>query len=165
MHLADLIDHMRGLDTWVQYIYVALISMLPVVEQRGAIPVGINVLHLNPILVMLVSFLGSLVPVPFILLFFKLIFSWMEKIPFLRPIYRFIERKLQKNTPKIEKYKEAGLITFVAIPLPTTGLWTGSAVASFIGLDFKKSLLCTALGGSISAIIITILSTFFGFFQ
>ena len=59
---------------------------------------------------------------------------------------------------KLEKYKEIGLITFVGIPLPTTGLWTGSAIAAFMELNFKKSMICVFLGGVISAAIITAFS-------
>ena len=140
---------------------VFFISAVPLIEQRGAIPIGIIGYHINPYIVMLVSFLGSLLPVPFILLLFNKIFMWMKKYKRLEYINNFIENKLRKNSGKMEKYKEIGLIIFVAIPLPTTGLWTGSAVASFLGLDFKKSFICTALGGVCSAIIITILSVVF----
>jgi len=70
----------------------------------------------------------------------------------------FVDKKVQKGAKKIEKYMEVGLITFVGIPLPTTGLWTGSAIAAFLGLNFKKSMLCVFLGGVISAIIITVVS-------
>lgn len=140
---------------------VFFISAIPLIEQRGAIPVGIIGYHYDPYVVLLVSFLGSLLPVPFILLLFNRIFSWMKKYKSLSKINNFIENKIRKNTGNMEKYKELGLIIFVAIPLPTTGLWTGSAVAAFMGLDFKKSFFCTALGGVISAIIITILSIAF----
>lgn len=140
---------------------VFFISAIPLIEQRGAIPVGIIGYHYNPYLVLFVSFLGSLLPVPFILLLFNRIFSWMKRYKSLNKINNFIENKLRKNTGKMEKYKELGLIIFVAIPIPTTGLWTGSAVAAFLGLDFKKSFFCTAMGGAISAVIITILSIAF----
>ncbi|OFI06829.1 putative small multi-drug export protein [Clostridium acetireducens DSM 10703] len=137
------------------------ISAVPLIEQRGAIPIGIFMYHLNPISVFLVSFIGSLIPVPFILFLFNSIFKWMKKYKIFNGINNIIENKIQKNSGKIEKYKEVGLITFVAIPLPTTGLWTGSAIAAFLGLDFKKSLICTALGGLISASIITVLCVVF----
>lgn len=140
---------------------IFLISAVPLIEQRGAIPVGVLVYKINPVLVFLVSFLGSLLPVPFILLLFNSIFKWMKKIKLLSGINNLIERKVQKGSAKIEKYKEIGLISFVAIPLPTTGLWTGSAIAAFLGLDFKKSFFCVALGGIISALIITVLSAVF----
>lgn len=139
-------------------IYVFLISMVPLIEQRGAIPVGIISFHYDPALVFFVSLLGSFVPAPFIYFFFNKILAWMKKVKFFNKITNFIENKVQKGSDKIEKYKEIGLITFVGIPLPTTGLWTGSAIAAFMGLNFKKSMICVFLGGVISAAIITVLS-------
>lgn len=132
--------------------------MVPLIEQRGAIPVGVIGYHLNPFLVFLVSLFGSFVPAPIVYLLFNKIFDWMKKIKQLNKITGFIERKVQKGSEKLNKYKEIGLITFVGIPLPTTGLWTGSAIAAFMGLNFKKSMLCVFVGGIISATIITIVS-------
>ena len=142
---------------------VFFLSAVPIIEQRGAIPMGILAFNINPLAVFIVSYLGSLLPVPFILLLLNIIFEWMKKYKIFSPINNIIDKKLRKNTPKLEKYKEIGLIAFVAIPLPTTGLWTGSAVAAFLGLDFKKSFFCAALGGFISAVVITILSLSFPF--
>lgn len=132
--------------------------MVPLIEQRGAIPVGILAYHLNPWLVFLVSLLGSFIPAPFVYLFFNKILAWMKKIKFFHKFTDFIDRKIQKGAKQVEKYMEIGLTIFVGIPLPTTGLWTGSAIAAFLGLDFKKSMLCVFLGGIISAVIITIVS-------
>lgn len=70
----------------------------------------------------------------------------------------FIDKKVRKGSEKLEKYEEIGLITFVGIPLPTTGLWTGSAIAAFMGLKFKKSMFCVFVGGIISAALITVFS-------
>lgn len=134
---------------------IFLMSAVPIVEQRGAIPMGIFYYNIQPALVFIVSFFGSLLPVPFILLLFNSIFKWMKKYKVFDPINNIIENKIRKNSGKLEKYKEIGLIIFVGIPLPTTGLWTGSAIASIMGLDFKKSLLCTIIGAIISATIIT----------
>ena len=129
--------------------------MVPLIEQRGAIPVGILVYGLNPILVFTVSLAGSFVPAPFVFLFFNKIFVWMKKFRKLDWFTNFVEKKIQKGSKDMEKYKEVGLITFVGIPLPTTGLWTGSAIAAFLGLNFKKSMVCVFLGGVISAALIT----------
>lgn len=132
--------------------------MVPLIEQRGAIPVGVMAYHINPFLVFLVSLLGSFVPAPFIYLFFNRIFAFLKTIKKLNKFTDFIEKKIQKGSKDVEKYKELGLTLFVGIPLPTTGLWTGSAIAAFMGLDFKKSMICVFLGGIISAVIITIFS-------
>jgi len=132
--------------------------MVPLIEQRGAIPVGILGYQMNPWLVAIVSLIGSFIPAPFIYFFFNKIFAWMKTIKLFDKFTNFVEKKVQKGSKKLEKYKEIGLITFVGIPLPTTGLWTGTAVAAFMGLDFKKSMICVFLGGIISAVLIAILS-------
>jgi len=132
--------------------------MVPLIEQRGAIPVGIIGYHINPLTVALVSLMGSFIPAPFIYLFFNKILAWMKTIKLFDKFTNFMDKKIQKGSKKLEKYKEIGLISFVGIPLPTTGLWTGTAVAAFLGLDFKKSMVCVFLGGIISAILITIIS-------
>ena len=137
---------------------VILLSMVPLVEQRGAIPLGIIGYHLNTFLVFFASLLGSFLPAPIVYLSFNKIFEVMKKFKQLDWFTKFVEKKVQSGSKKLEKYKEVGLITFVGIPLPTTGLWTGTAIAAFMGLDFKKSMWCVFLGGVISAVIITIVS-------
>lgn len=142
----------------MKLLYIFLISMVPLIEQRGAIPVGIIGYHLNPWMVFLVSLLGSFVPAPFVFLFFNKILGWMKSKKILPKFTAFVDKKIQKGAKQVEGYMEIGLTIFVGIPLPTTGLWTGSAIAAFLGLDFKKSMACVFLGGIISAIIITVLS-------
>ncbi|SHE70342.1 COG2426 family protein [Clostridium fallax] len=135
---------------------VFLLSAVPVVEQRGAIPLGF-LYQYNPFLIFVVSYLGSLIPAPFILLLFDKIYNFLKKYERFDKVVNLIDGKISKNKGNLEKYKEIGLITFIAIPLPTTGVWTGCAVAAFLGLDFKKSFLCAAIGALISAIFITII--------
>jgi uncharacterized membrane protein len=132
--------------------------MVPLIEQRGAIPIGTIAYNINPFLVFFVSLIGSFVPAPFVYFFFNKILAWMKTIKAFDKFTNFVDKKIQKGAKKIEKYTELGLITFVGIPLPTTGLWTGSAIAAFLGLDFKKSMVCVFLGGVISAAIITAFS-------
>lgn len=142
----------------MRFLYIAFISMIPLIEQRGAIPVGILAYHMNPWVVGLVSLLGSFLPAPFIHIFFNKIFGWMKTVKMFDKFTNFVDKKVRSGSKKLEKYKEIGLITFVGIPLPTTGLWTGTAVAAFMGLDFKKSMVCVFVGGVLSAILITVLS-------
>lgn len=132
--------------------------MVPLIEQRGAIPVGVIINNLNPIWVFFVSLAGSFVPAPFVFLFFKQILTWMKTKKFFDKFTNFVEKKVQKGAKSMEGKTEAALIIFVGIPLPTTGLWTGSAIASFIGMNFKKSMICVFIGGIISATIITVIS-------
>ncbi len=142
----------------MKLLYIFLISMVPLIEQRGAIPIGTIAYNINPFLVFFVSLIGSFVPAPFVYFFFNKILAWMKTIKAFDKFTNFVDKKIQKGAKKIEKYTELGLITFVGIPLPTTGLWTGSAIAAFLGLDFKKSMVCVFLGGVISAAIITAFS-------
>ncbi|MCD8498971.1 MAG: small multi-drug export protein [Clostridiales bacterium] len=155
---------MQLLETWFgnSHALVVLIgSAIPITEMRATIPAGILVWGLNPWLVMFLGFLGALLPVPFLLLFFSSVLKWLHKFPALRGLTQFIDNKIQKNVHHFEKSSEAALILFVAIPLPGTGLWTGSAVASFLGFKFWRSFACVAAGGALSAIVLTVLSVFF----
>ena len=134
-------------------------SMIPIIECRGAIPLGCG-LGLPFWETFLLAFCGNLLPVPFILLLIEKIILWMErsKVRFFQKIASFLRRKVEKNKGKIEKYSYWGLVLFVAIPLPGTGAWTGSLIAALLGLDVKKSTLAAAAGVAISCTIMTILS-------
>ena len=132
--------------------------MIPLIEQRGSIPIGILAYNINPGIVFLVCLLGSFVPAPFVYLLFNKALTWMKTVKIFDKFTTFVDKKIQKGSAKIEKYKEVGLITFVGIPLPTTGIWTGSAIAAVMGLNFKKSMVCVFLGGVISAALITAIS-------
>lgn len=159
--MANIILQMQDIPLFTKYLFVFLLSMVPIIEQRGAIPLGFA-LGLDPIAIFFVSLAGSCVPVPFILWAFNSIYVWLHKFSFMHGFLRFVDSKIRKNTPKLEKYKEVGLILFVGIPLPTTGLWTGSAIAAFMGLGFWKSFACAAIGGVLSATAITIMMTLLG---
>jgi len=151
------LDFLRGLGYWGIFFG----SCIPVTEQRAAIPLGVIAMGLPPVNVMLASYLGSLLPTPFVLLLFHRFLAFMRKFRRMDFLTRFIDRKVRAGSKKVERYKELGLILFIAIPLPMTGLWTGSAVAAFLGFDLKKSFVCCALGGAISAIVCTLVSVFF----
>jgi uncharacterized membrane protein len=101
-----------------------------------------------------------MLPVPFVLFFFTAIIKFLKNFPRLNFFTDFVDNKVRKGSKKIERYKEIGLILFIAIPLPMTGLWTGSAIAAFLGFDIKKSLVCALLGGLISATVITAICVF-----
>jgi uncharacterized membrane protein len=137
---------------------VFIISMLPIFELRGAIPVGINHFRLNPLLVFLISITGNMVPVFFILLFLDGITKVFYKIPLLRNLLEFIFQRTRSKSKAVEKYEELGLVAFVAIPLPITGAWTGSLAAYLFGLNFWKSLFFIFCGVVIAGIVVTTLS-------
>ena len=137
---------------------VFLTSMLPIVELRGALPLAINVFHIAWPKAFLISFLGNIIPVPFILWLLKPIVKILSRIKPLGIFFEWLfERTRRRSNELIKKYEEVGLLAFVAIPLPMTGAWTGALVAFLFGLDFKKSLLIITIGVFIAGIIVTCL--------
>lgn len=147
------------LDTVGEELCVFFCSLLPIIELRGAIPLGAG-LGLPWWQTFLISWIGNLLPVPFILLFIKKFIGWMSKcrINFLNKFANWLLNKVEKNRGKIEKYAFWGLTLFVAIPLPGTGAWTGSLVAGVIDMKFWKSLLSATVGVTIAGVIMTLIS-------
>ena len=133
---------------------VFIVSMIPIVELRGAIPFGF-VLDMNPWILYLLAVIGNLLPIPFILMLIRPIIRWFLTTKLLRPIGLWLEAKVEKNKGKIEKYEFWGLCLFVAIPLPGTGAWTGALVAAFLDMRLKKALPPIILGVLIAGLIMT----------
>lgn len=135
-------------------------SMIPVIELRGAIPLGINVLKLPVWETYLLSVLGNMIPVPFMLLFVTKIIDLMSrsKVKFFNKIGEFLTRKADKNREKILRYSFFGVALFIAIPLPVTGAWTGSLVAATVGMKFWKAMLSAFIGVLIAGVIVTLIS-------
>ena len=133
-------------------------SMLPVIELRGGIPMAFA-LGLPWWQAYLISVLGNLLPVPFILLLINLVIKWMSssKVTFFNKIANFLLKKVEKNRERIEKYSFWGLFLFVAIPLPMTGAWTGSLVAAVVGVKPLKAFLSVLLGVLLAGVIVTLL--------
>ena len=133
-----------------------LVSMVPVIELRGAIPLGVlNGLDVAPAL--LVAILGNLVPVPFIIIFIRKIFKWMQgKSEFLANIVHKMEEKADKKKEQVLKYEFWGLLVLVAIPLPGTGAWTGALVAAMLDMQLKRAIPAIVLGVVIAGIVVTI---------
>jgi len=142
----------------IEYIYLFLISMLPIAELRGAIPLGIY-WGLSPILVFIVTVLGNILPVPFILLFAESIEKYLRKSKKVSNLLDWIfERTYKKADEKVRRWEYLALILFVAIPLPGTGAWTGSLIAYLFKFDIKKSMLSIFIGVLIAAIIVLFIS-------
>lgn len=137
---------------------VLIISMLPIFELRGALPVAINVFHFPWYYALPLAILGNLLPVPIILLFFNAISKWLSKIGFFDRFLRWLFEHTRKRGKIVEKYERIGLALFVAIPLPITGAWTGSLVATLLGLKFRHAFLSIFIGVCIAGIIVTCLS-------
>ncbi|MCK4957601.1 MAG: small multi-drug export protein [Candidatus Cloacimonetes bacterium] len=137
---------------------VFVISMIPIFELRGAIPIGLIRYKLPLWKVFPIAIAGNMIPIFFILLFFDLITKLFFKVSMLKKLLEAIFERTRKKGALIEKYEELGLMLFVAIPLPITGAWTGSLAAYLFGLSFWKSTLFIFLGVVTAAIIVSILS-------
>jgi uncharacterized membrane protein len=133
-------------------------SMVPVVELRGAIPIGVG-LDLPLWVAILVSVVGNMIPVPFIILFIRHIFKWMRKASktFARIVDK-MEEKAEKHKDKVTKYGFWGLFILVAIPLPGTGAWTGALVAAMMDLRLKTALPAIFLGVVGAAIVVSVVT-------
>ena len=112
-------------------IKVLLIAALPIIELRGAIPVGIS-LGLTPIHAAILSFIGSMIPVPFILFTIRPVFSYLKTTRRFKKIVNRLINKSINNRIWIGRYGYLGLLMFVAIPIPGTGVWSGSLAAAFL---------------------------------
>ncbi len=162
-------------------------SLLPIIECRGAVPLG-AALGLPWWQTYLLAVAGNLLPVPFILLFIRAILRWMTggnpqktaedpaaetdgeateaakptghycHVKWVNRFGRWLERKVEKHKGTIEKYSYWGVVLFVAIPIPGTGAWTGSLIAAVLRLNFKKSLLAATFGVLVASAVMTVIS-------
>lgn len=123
---------------------------------------AIVLLGMNPFAGFIISFLGNILPIPFILLLINWIFKVLKKVPGINKIIFWLEEKTLKKRDKIDKYGIWGLLLFVAIPLPGTGGWTGALLASLLQLDKKKSFGVISIGVFIAGLIISVLSLLIG---
>lgn len=147
------------LNTVGKELCVFFCSMIPIIELRGAIPLGAAI-GLPWWQSYILSVLGNMVPVPFILIFIKKIISWMSrsKVKIFNKFAGFLNRKAEKNRAKIEKYSFWGVCLFVAVPLPVTGAWTGSLVSAMIEMKFWKAVVSALLGVMIAGVIMSLVS-------
>lgn len=147
------------LETVGEELCVLFCSMIPIIELRGAIPMG-ALFGLPWWQSYLLSVLGNMLPVPIILLFVKAVITWMgkSKIRFFNKIADFLYKRVDKRRGQIEKYSFWGVCLFVAVPLPVTGAWTGSLVAAMIDMKFWKALLSCLFGVMIAGVVMTLIS-------
>lgn len=146
-----------GTTFWGKNLTAFLISMLPILELRGGM-IASCLLGINPYLGLLICIIGNIIPVPFILWFITPIFDYFKKKKSLRKFALWCEKRAAKKQDKVAKLEYYGLFIFVALPLPTTGAWMGSLIASILGMDKKKSLLAVSLGVLVAGFIMLLLS-------
>lgn len=154
---AQLVTRLREMG-WSDDAAVAGISALPIIELRGAIPVGIGVLHMPWWRVFLIAVVGNMIPVPLILLFLGPLSRGCMRTRVGRRFFEWLFARTRRKTAEIEKYETLGLAIFVAIPLPATGAWTGAMAAFLMGIGFKHALFSIFLGVLVAGIIMTVLS-------
>ena len=125
---------------------VVIISALPVVELRGALPVAINVFHMPWYWAYLLAVIGNMLPVPILLLFFESLARIVSKVEIGKKLVDWVFRHTRRHEKIIQKYEWLGLMLFVAIPLPMTGAWTGSIIAFILGMRFTYALMSILCG-------------------
>ncbi len=143
------------------YLIIFLISMIPIVELRGAIPVAVG-MHLNMVWAYVICIIGNMLPVPFIFFFARKVLEWGKDKKYIGKFFTFCIEKGEKGGQKLQAKAGRGLFValmlFVGIPLPGTGAWTGTLAASFLDMDFKKSVIAVMCGVVIAGVIMGLAS-------
>ncbi len=148
-----------------KYLLVFLVSMVPIIELRGAVPFGLSNLlgDALPIIPLYITcILGNMLPVPFIFFFARKVLVWGADKKFIGKFFTFCLEKGEKGGKKLQEKAGRGLyfalFLFVGIPLPGTGAWTGTLAASFLDMDFKKSVIAVMSGVVLAGIIMGLAS-------
>lgn len=149
-----IVEAITGADVG-KYLATFIISMIPVVELRGAIPIGVG-LGLTHMEAMAVSIIGNMLPVPFIILFIRPIFKWMtRKSEKLGRLAEKLQTKAEGKWDRIHRFQFFALTLFVAIPLPGTGAWSGALIAAVMNMRLRNALPSVLLGVVIAGILVT----------
>lgn len=149
----------------LKYLVVFIVSMIPLIELRGAVPIGLSTWLGDslPILPLYIAcIIGNMLPVPFIFFFARKVLVWGADKKFIGKFFRFCLEKGEKGGKKLQATAGRGLyfalFLFVGIPLPGTGAWTGTLAASFLDMDFKKSVIAVMAGVILAGIIMGLAS-------
>ena len=134
-----------------------LVSMIPLVELRGAVILGAG-MGVPWYFTFLISLVGNLLPIPFLILLGRKIIELLKKVKFLSKLTYWYENKLLKKMDQVTKYEKLGLFLFVAIPLPGTGAWSGALIAALLNMRLKNSFPPIALGVLAADVIMTVAS-------
>ncbi|MCR4638132.1 small multi-drug export protein [Ruminococcus sp.] len=142
-----------------KYIFTFLLSMVPILELRGGIPLGVK-MGVEWYHAVIICMIGNMIPVPFIYLFARKVLEWGADKPVIGKFFTWCLKKGHSGGEKLKAKAGKGmfwaLLLFVGIPLPGTGAWTGTLAASFLEIDFKKSVVAVACGVVLAAVIITV---------
>ena len=154
-------------NTMTQYIGCFIISMIPLIELRGAIPIaywfhGMNPEGFNIVLGYVIIAVGNMLPVPFIFFFARKVLEWGKDKPVIGRFFTFCLEKGHKGGEKLKEKAGNGLfvalLLFVGIPLPGTGAWTGTLAASILDMEFKESVTAVMCGVALAGVIMGVLS-------
>ncbi len=152
-------------NIFLKYLLVFFVSMVPLIELRGAVPIGLSPLLGDPISLVplyIICIIGNMLPVPFIFFFARKVLIWGADKKFIGKFFTFCLEKGEKGGQKLQEKAGRGLyfalFLFVGIPLPGTGAWTGTLAASFLNMDFKKSVLAIIAGVILAGVIMGLAS-------
>lgn len=134
---------------------VVIVSALPILELRGALPIAINLFHISWYWALCLAVIGNLLPVPFLLLFLESLAKGVSRADSGKKLVDWVFQRTRQRGHVIERYERIGLTLLVAIPLPMTGAWTGSIAAFVFGLKFNHALLSILFGVVIAGAIVT----------
>ncbi len=166
--LTDHIVQAFSTNTFTQYIACFIVSMIPLIELRGAIPVayvfeGLNPDGFNLLLGYIIIAIGNMVPVPIIFFFARKVLEWGADKPVIGKFFSFCLDKGHKGGEKLQSKAGRGLFValmlFVGIPLPGTGAWTGTLAASILDMKFKDSIIAVICGVALAGVIVGLICT------
>ena len=126
-------------STIFKYLATFVISMTPIIELRGAIPIAVLGFHLTYVEAFVISFIGNIVPIYFIVKYIRPLFDFFGRFKFFKVIIDWASEKATKESERLQNFTALGLFLFVAIPIPGTGAWVGSLIANFLDLPVKKA--------------------------
>ncbi len=145
----------------LKYIVTFLVAMVPIVELRGAIPIGVN-MGVPVTQAYIIAVIANMIPVPFIYFFARKVLEWGKDKKYIGKFFTFCLQKGESGGKKLTAKAGRGiflaLLIFVGVPLPGTGAWTGTLAASILKFDFKKSVLAVMLGVMMAGVIMALVS-------
>ena len=168
--MSNLVETVNHLATGYKYFFVFLVSMVPLIELRGAIPFAYLFKTGDPGFNLALSYviiaIGNMIPVPIIFFFARKVLEWGADKPVIGKFFTFCLEKGHKGGEKLEAKAGKGLFValmlFVGIPLPGTGAWTGTLAASILDMEFKESITAVICGVALAAIIVSIVVCLLG---
>lgn len=153
-----MIETIQGFPYILKCIITGIVGMMPIIEIRGAIPIGVT-LGLDYITSFICSFIGNIIPIFFIVKYIRPLFDFFGRWKIFRKIIDYATEKATKNiqnNTKLQNFVALGLFLFVAVPLPTTGAWVGSLIANFLDLPLKKAFWPLAAGVAVAGFIVLV---------